>query len=276
MVTLSEDILPKGPLRGVTAYNDLVASGWDKDQAAFLCAMSEIETNYLILMHRTDATVFPTASCFPTCIRCALEADYNTVYTELGPVTLDVQTQGIVIDPDWYSDDAGMAILKQSLGIIEVTDAALADGKTHPWVHQLTPGEWNQTNQLGFEWALINKKFNLLKQWDMGPINMRCPGMGPVADAIGWKQVTGFPTSQQDMFDLYISQDYPSAFNSGAKWWLPPVWTGGYPSRTNPDSDLLARIAGRQLGIAATDQRAISYGSSIAAALAAMIAAGAQ
>jgi len=276
MVTLSDDITPKGPLRGLAAYNDLVASGWDKDQAAFLCAMSEIETNYLLLIHRTDASVFPISGCFPTCIRCALEADYNTVFTDAGPVTLDVQTQGIVIDPDWYGDDAGMAILKQSLNIQEIPNAALADGHTHPWIHQLTPGEWNQTNQLGFEWALVNQKYNLLKQWDMGPINMRCPGMGPVAQTMGLSQVPGFPTTQQEMFDLYISQDYPTAFNSGAKWWLSPVWTGGYPSRTNPDSTLLAKIAGRQLGISPSDQRAINYGNSIAAALAALISAGAQ
>jgi len=276
MATLSDDIMPKGPARGLAAYNDMVATGADKNASAFLVALSELETNYLILIHRTDATVFPLASCFPSCVRCALEADYQTVMTDGGPMTLDVTTQGIVIDPDWYSDNDGMAILKQSLNIVQMNGIFLPDGKTLAWIHQITPPEWNQINQLGFEYALIRGKYNLLKQWDMGPINMRCPGMGPVAAATGHSQVPGFPTTQQEMFDLYVSQEYMPAFMRGAAWWLPPVWTGGYPDMHNPDQSLLAVMAGRQLGVSSSDQRAIAYASSIGNAISALVQAGAQ
>lgn len=248
--------------RRTTAYNALIAGGYSKGQALTMVAMASIETNDLILMTRTDPTII-TPECMPTCIRVGLEPDYQVQ----GNVTIDQRTDGTVIDPDWYSDDEGMQMMQYALSVRKSTTVPSV------WVHPIDfTTEWNHTNQTPFEWALINKKYNLLKQWDMGPIFMRCRGMGPVASAIGGQQVKGFPETVYDMTLLYASQMYVDAFNNGARWWMPPYYTGAYPGDDPSNTDLAARYAGRQLGVPATDSKATAYGASLLARINSLIA----
>lgn len=265
---LSDAIQPKSIQRAITCYKALVSEGFANDVAAFLSAMSAYETNYLTLISRTDATVFVTAPCFGTSVRCALEADFNNLLLNGAAVTLPVTgsgPSGIVIDPQWYADSAGMKILQQSLQITQLQGYTLLDGVTVPWVHQITPPEWTQANQLGFEYALINRKLTYLRQWDMGPVNLRCMGMSAVATALGQPQLAtnGFPATPEDMFTAYVSTSYADAFSNGAAWWLPPVYTGAYPQRNAPDQALLTQMAARQLGVTATSTNAANYAAQL-------------
>jgi hypothetical protein len=217
------------------AYNNIgpqVTS--DPNAKRTLVAMAGLETNDLILLTRTDGTVYPVvADCTDIVIRVSLEPDFNA---EAG---LDVQ-KGIIIDPGWYGDADGMAIMKQALNI---------QAYGNFWAHMWTAGEWTQAEQIPFEWAMVNRKAALLKQWDMGPINMRCMGMGPVAQAIGWKQTAGFPTSWDEIYQLYSSMTYNDAFGNGCKWWFPPYYNGGYDIS---DDATCNGIGARQLGNAAS------------------------
>jgi len=246
----TSDMIADRGQRSLVAYKELLAAGWPKEVALTLVAMSAIETNALLLITRVNPLIFPADSCYPTCVRCALEADFNNTPNGL----VDVSSEGIVIDPAWYGDPKGMQILQASLSIVP--------SRTDPsyWVHPIDYSvEWNQSNQLAFEYALTQQNGSLLKQWDMGPMFLRCAGMGPVATAIGRPPVGGFPASWNEMFDLYTSTSYNDAFTKGAIWYQPPYYTGIYPGSDPGNQQLAASFAGRQLGQAADSDAAQTY-----------------
>lgn len=180
-----------------------------------------------------------------------MEADFNS------QAGIDLQQEGIVIDPAWYQDTTGMQILQASLNVKQSSNP-------NYYVHPIDyTTEWNQQNQIAFEYALVNGKYNLLKQWDMGPMFLRCTGMGPVAAALGLKQVAGFPTTAQEMFDLYVSSDYPTAFSKGAAWYDSPYYTGQMPGDHLSDTTLAANFCGRQLGADPSSTQAQNYASQL-------------
>lgn len=255
--------------RMVAAYNAVIANGTlTKGQVLTMIAASSIETNDLFLLQRSDGSVYASASCYPTCVRVALELDkHQDLLPQLkssGGALL-----GILIDPDWYSDSAGMAVLAKALNVQSATGT---DGNTY-WFHEYDfDTEWNQINQLGFEYALFSNKPNLLKQYDMGPMNMVCPGMGPVATTLGWKTVPGFPTDLTSMWDLYNSSDYASAYVQASPWYVPPIFSGTQPGDDPGDSSgAVTSWCQRQLGATSATPAVVSYTTALKAKLALLI-----
>lgn len=244
--------IPKGMGRLVEAYNSLQPKGWSRGTAITLVSMSAIETNYLLLMSRVSAAVLPVdPNCFPTCIRVAMEADFNAQ-------TGIPLSEGIVIDPAWYSDTKGFAIMQANLPIVRSTT------NSNWWVHPINAAtEWTHANQVVFEYAMATQNGKLLAQWDMGPMNLRCLAMGPVAAATGNTAVQGFPATWQDMRDLYYSKTYNDAFTNGGKWYEPPYYTGAYPGDQIGNTALAASFCGRQLGVPASDARAVAYATTL-------------